>query len=228
MIVAHILIIEDDPDLGSRLKKNIELEGYRVSWVADGRLGMEAARAGSADLILLDLMLPQIDGLHILQSLRRDLNTVPVVILTAKVREAQRIDGFRAGCDDYIVKPFSLMELIARIRAVLRRSGFRETPSVIHSGVFTIDPAARTVVKNGALLTLTPRELDLLYTLASRPNQALSRGSLLEEVWGAETDVTDRTVDSHIASLRRKIEDNPDCPDRIQTVYKVGYRWTTD
>jgi DNA-binding response OmpR family regulator len=226
--VAHILIIEDDPDLGSRLQKNIELEGYRVTWVADGRSGMDAARSEAADLILLDLMLPLVPGMQILKAIRNDLNAVPVVILTAQGREAQRLEGFREGCDDYIVKPFSLMELIARIRAVLRRAGFHEIPSVVHSCGFMIDPAARTAAKNGSGLGLTPKELDLLYVLVAHPNQVLSRGSLLEEVWGSETDVTDRTVDSHIATLRRKIEDNPETPDRIQTVYKVGYRWTTD
>jgi DNA-binding response OmpR family regulator len=226
--VAHILIIEDDPDLGSRLKKNIELEGYRVSWVADGRSGMDAARAAAPDLIILDLMLPVINGMNILKALRREMNTVPVVILTAKSREAQRLEGFRAGCDDYIVKPFSLMELLARIRAVLRRAGIREIPSIVNSCGFTVDPGARTATKDGRAIALTPKEQDLLYTLMSHPNQALSRFALLEEVWGSEVDVTDRTVDSHIASLRRKIEINPEAPERIQTVYKVGYRWTTD
>jgi DNA-binding response OmpR family regulator len=227
-MMAHILIIEDDPDLGSRLKKNIELEGYRVSWAADGRTGLEAARAADADLIVLDLMLPLLDGMHILKALRRDLNSVPVMILTAKGREAQRLEGFRAGCDDYMVKPFSLMELLARIRAVLHRSGVREVPSVIHSCGYMVDPGARIAAKDGRTLVLTPKELDLLYTLMSHSNQALSRFALLEEVWGSEVDVTDRTVDSHIASLRKKIEVNPETPERIQTVYKVGYRWTTD
>jgi two-component system alkaline phosphatase synthesis response regulator PhoP len=226
--VAHILIIEDDPDLGSRLKKNIELEGYRVSWATDGRSGLTAAGAGTADLILLDLMLPLIDGMHILKTLRRDMNSVPVIIVTAKGKEAQRLEGFRAGCDDYIAKPFSLMELLARIRAVLRRSGIREVPSIVHSCGFMVDPSARLVMKDGHTISLTPKEQDLLYTLASHPNQALSRYALLEDVWGSEADVTDRTVDSHIASLRKKIEVNPDTPERIQTVYKVGYRWTTD
>jgi DNA-binding response OmpR family regulator len=226
--VAHILIVEDDPDLGSRLKKNIELEGYRVRLVADGRAGLDAARSGSPDLILLDLMLPVLDGLDVLKKLRGELDDVPVIILTARGREAERIEGFRAGCDDYLVKPFSLSELIARIRAVLRRSGFREIPSVLHTCGFMLDPGARMATRDGREVALTPKEFDLFYTLASHPNQALSRGALLDEVWGDETDVTDRTVDSHVAGLRRKIESNPESPERIQTVYKVGYRWTTD
>jgi len=199
-----------------------------VSWASDGRSGMEAARAATADLIILDLMLPLIRGMDILKTLRREMDTVPVIIVTAKSREMQRLDGFRAGCDDYIVKPFSLMELIARIRAVLRRAGIREVPSIVHSCGFMIDPGARVVTKDGRAVSLTPKEQDLLYTLACHPNQALSRFALLEEVWGSEVDVTDRTVDSHIASLRKKIEVNPEVPQRIQTVYKVGYRWATD
>lgn len=226
--MAHILIIEDDPDLGSRLKKNIEIEGYRVSWVCDGHSGLEAARSGTADLILLDLMLPYLDGMHIMKSLRKDMNPVPVIILTAKGKEMQRLEGFREGCDDYLIKPFPLMELIARIRAVLRRVGVREVPSIVHSGGFLIDPGARTVLRNGHEIALTPREFDLLYTLASHPNQALSRTALLDEVWGDEADVTDRTVDTHIAGLRRKIRGEAETSDPIQTVYKMGYRWSVD
>lgn len=225
--MAHILIIEDDPDLGARLRSNLELEGYSVSWVTDGRAGLASARAGRADLILLDLMLPYIDGLHILKELRRDLDPVPVMILTAKGRETQRLDGFRAGCDDYLVKPFSLMELLARVRAVLRRAGFREQPAIVHSCDVVIDPAARVATQDGRSLALTPREFDLLYTLASHPNQSLSRTALLEDVWNGDEDVTGRTVDTHIASLRRKLEPNPEAPTRIVTVYKVGYRWST-
>ena len=225
--MAHVLIIEDDPDLGARLKENLELEGYRVTLAADGRAGLEQARKGFADLILLDLMLPLLDGLHILKSLRRDLCQVPVIVVTAKGTEAHRIEGFRSGCDDYVVKPFSLMELIARVRAVLRRSGFRERPSVINCGGLVLDPVERTASLNGRSLSLSPREFDLLCMLASHPNQALSRTAMLEDVWGGDADVTDRTVDNHISSLRRKIEENPETPVRIITVYKVGYRWKT-
>ncbi|MDD5087556.1 MAG: response regulator transcription factor [bacterium] len=225
--MAHILIIEDDPDLGARLADNLKLEGYRVTLAADGRTGLDQARLGFADLILLDLMLPHLDGLHILKALRRDLCQVPVIILTAKGTEAQRIEGFRSGGDDYVVKPFSLMELIARVRAVLRRTGFRERPSVINSGGLMMDPAERTATLDGRSLALAPREFDLLYALAAHPNQALSRTALLEDAWGDDADVSGRTVDNHVASLRRKIEENPETPTRIITVYKVGYRWKT-
>jgi two-component system OmpR family response regulator len=223
--MPHILIIEDDPELGPLLQRNLQLEGYRVSLAPDGKAGMSAALNGSAQLIILDLMLPFVDGLHILKMLRRDMISTPVIILTAKGTEDERIDGFRAGCDDYVTKPFSLMELIARIRAVLRRLGYRETPSVIHSVGFIIDPHARSVLHNDSELPLAPKEFELLYILASHPDQALSRTFLLDEVWGEESEVTTRTVDAHVSALRHKIETNPEDPTRIVTVYKVGYKW---
>jgi len=223
--MAHILIIEDDPRLGPRLKRNLELSGYRVTLARNGRSGLDCALAGSANLIVLDLMLPLVDGLHILKKMRREHVNTPVIILTAKGSEAQRLEGFRSGCDDYVTKPFSLMELIARIRAVLRRSGYREKHSVINSAGAVIDPEARSVTSDGRDIELSPREFDLLYTLASHPNQALSRNYLLNEVWGEDSDVTNRTVDAHISYLRRKIELNPEAPARIITVYKVGYKW---
>ncbi len=226
--MAHILIIEDDTELGSLLERNLKLEGYRVTLVEDGRAGMKHAMSGSVQLIVLDLMLPYIDGLHILNRMRRELVNTPVVILTAKGTEAERLEGFCAGCDDYVTKPFSLMELIARIRAVLRRSGYREKPSVINSAGAVIDPYARIVSVDKREIELTPREFDLLYALASHPNQALSRTYLLDEVWGEDQDVTNRTVDTHISSLRHKLEANPDEPERIITMYKVGYKWQVE
>ena len=223
--MAHILIIEDDPRLGPRLKRNLELSGYRVTLARNGRSGLDCALVGSANLIVLDLMLPLVDGLHILKKMRREHVNTPVIILTAKGSEAQRLEGFRSGCDDYVTKPFSLMELIARIRAVLRRSGYREKHSVINSAGAVIDPEARSVTSVGRDIELSPREFDLLYALVSHPNQALSRNYLLNEVWGEDSDVTNRTVDAHISYLRRKIELNPEAPARIVTVYKVGYKW---
>jgi len=226
--MAHILIIEDDPKLGPMLERSLRFAGYRVSLATQGRSGINSALAGSAQLILLDLMLPYIDGLHILKAMRKELINTPVIILTAKGTEAERLEGFRAGCDDYVTKPFSLNELLARIRAVLRRSGYREKPSVINSAGVTIDPYARTLCVEERTVDLSYKEFELLYTLASRPNQALSRNYLLCEVWGDETDVTNRAVDTRILSLRRKIEPNPDAPERIVTVYKVGYKWNVE
>jgi DNA-binding response OmpR family regulator len=223
--MAQILIVEDDPELGSSLQYNFELEGYTVRTATDGRAGLAAALAGAADLILLDLMLPLVDGMHILKQLRSEGILTPVIIVSAKGTERDRLDGFREGCDDYLPKPFSLMELLSRVRAVLRRSGYRDRPQAIHSNGLSVDPGSRSALLNGTTLALSPKEFDLLYTLASRPRQALSRSHLLDEVWGEDCDVTTRTVDNHVASLRKKIEENPEEPARIVTVYKVGYRW---
>ncbi len=223
--MAKILIIEDDPYLGSLLQRNLKAEGYFVTLASDGRGGLEMAMSGSANLIVLDLMLPKVDGMHILKALRRDMINTPIIILTAKGEEAERIAGFKAGCDDYVTKPFSLMELIARIRATLKRSGHREIPSVINSAGIIIDPDSRSVTFNNNKMVLSPLEFDLLYTLASHPNQALSRNYLLDEVWGEDSAVSNRTVDTHVSFLRKKIENNPDDPERIVTVFRLGYMW---
>jgi len=225
--MAQILIIEDDPKLGPMLESSLQYAGYRVLLATQGRSGLETALNGSAQLIILDLMLPYVDGLHILKTMRRELINTPVIILTAKGTEAERLEGFRAGCDDYVTKPFSVMELIARIRAVLRRNGWREKPSVINSCGVMIDPGSHTVTVNGRNVDLSLMEFELLYTLASHPNQALSRNYLLDEVWGEESDVTHRAVDARILSLRRKIEIDAENPKQIITVYKVGYKWQT-
>lgn len=222
--MAHLLIIEDDPELGPRLKKNLELTGYRVSLARNGHSGLESALSGIADLILLDLMLPLIDGLHILNQIRKSGSEVPVIILTAKGSNAQKLEGFRSGCDDYVTKPFYLMELIARIRAVLKRSGYQESRQVLHSNGLMVDPVTRTVEQNGKQLELLPREFDLLYELASHPAQPLSREMLVNAVWGENADVTYRTVDSHIAYLRKKLGVG-DSKHQIVTVFKVGYKW---
>jgi len=225
--MAHILIIEDDPDLGPLLKLNLEREGYRVSLAVDGISGQEKALSGSADLIILDLMLPWLDGMHILKRLRRELDKTPVIILTAKGGEAIRLEGFRSGCDDYVPKPFSLMELIARVRAVLRRCGHSETPGVLHSGQIVIDPHSRNVEVGEERILLTPKEFDLLYVLVAHSDQALSRTHLLDEVWGEEADVTPRTVDNHILSLRKKLGLEDGGLPGIATVFKLGYKWVT-
>jgi DNA-binding response OmpR family regulator len=223
--MPHLLIIEDDPELGPRLCYNFELEGYRTSLAADGRSGLQSALEGASDLIILDLMLPLVDGMYVLRRMRELGLDKPVIILTAKGAEDDRLEGFRAGCDDYMAKPFSLRELISRVRAVLRRSGYRQKPSVIHCHGLSIDPEARVVTHSGERLTLAPREFDLLFLLASHPGQALSRSFLLDEIWGEDCDVTTRTVDNHVALLRKKIEPQTGCLPNIATVYKVGYRW---
>ncbi len=222
--MANILIIEDDPDLGPLLKLNLEREGYRVALAQTGRKGLSEALAGTADLIILDLMLPLMDGMHILQRLRKELYNTPVIILSAKGGEAVRLEGFRSGCDDFVAKPFSLMELISRISAVLRRSGYQKKSEVIHLGKFVIDPYRRELEINQRIIDLTPKEFDLLFELVSNRGQALSRTHLLEEVWGEDADITVRTVDNHIALLRKKLE-REGLENSISTVYKLGYRF---
>jgi len=226
--MPHILIIEDDPTLGPMLERSLHYSGYRTTLARNGKSGLETALSGSANLLILDLMLPLVDGLHILNRIRKDNITTPVIILTAKGEESERLDGFRAGCDDYVIKPFSLAELLERIKAVLRRSGYSEQPSVIHSACLMMDPDNRSVTFNENAISLSHREFDLLYALASHPNQALSRRFLLEHVWGDQSDVTTRAIDTRIASIRSQLEDDPDNPERIITVYKVGYMWKVD
>ncbi|MDP8208525.1 MAG: response regulator transcription factor [Candidatus Electryonea clarkiae] len=223
--MSHILIIEDDPRLGLRLKRNLELSGYRVTLARDGLEGWQRVREGSANLVLLDLMLPHLDGTTLLNRMRKERFMLPVIILTAKGQEAERIDGFRAGCDDYVTKPFSLLELIERVRAVLRRSGYREETPLLQIGDWRIDPEAHEVRFRELPVHLSPLEFDLLYLLMQHADHALSRHFLLNEIWGISAEVTDRTVDTHIAYLRRKFQELGEDPGRIVTVYKVGYKW---
>ncbi len=223
--MAHILIIEDDPRLGPRLQRNLELSGYRVTLASNGHSGLGSALAGTAHLIILDLMLPIIDGLHILKRIRREHINTPVIILTAKGTENERLDGFMAGCDDYVTKPFYLMELIARIRAVLRRIGHEEDSEVINSGGIVLDPESRAVTTHEASIEFSHREFDLLYALMSHPNQALSRKYLLNSVWSDSSDVSFRTIDAHVSYIRKKIEAEAQVQGQIVTVYKVGYMW---
>jgi len=220
-----ILIVEDDPMLGPRLKQNLELTGYCVSLAIDGGSGLTAALQGGADLILLDLMLPRLDGLSLLERLRREFIQTPVIILTAKGMEADRLDGFRAGCDDYVTKPFSMDELTARIKAVLRRSGYRNAPHAVSSGGLTLDPERLQASCFGQSIELRRREFDLLYQLVSRPNRPISRYALLDEVWGEDKDASVRTVDASVAHIRRKLEAIASLNASIETVYKVGYKW---
>lgn len=222
--MPHILIIEDDPRLGPRLKRNLELSGFQVALASNGHSGFDCALSCNADLIVLDLMLPVIDGMDILTKLRKKQIETPVIILTAKGAKSERLRGFRTGCDDYITKPFSLRELIARIRAVLRRSGYQERKTVINSSGFKVDPNSRSVTDSGEQIELTPREFDLVYALASHPNQALSRDYLINSVWGDDSKVTNRTVDAHISYLRQKLNSR----NSIHTVYKVGYMWSNE
>jgi DNA-binding response OmpR family regulator len=226
--VSTILIVEDNADLAYGLRNNLEIEGYAVDVAADGPSGLAQARTGRPDLVILDLMLPGLDGYRVLKALREDGHDMPVLILTAHGQEADKVRGFRLGADDYVTKPFGILELVARVAALLRRRGTPERAAGRRPrdrfGEIEIDPSTRTVYRRGEAVALTPMEFDLLVALVGRRGAVVSRLDLLHEVWGHASAVLTRTVDTHIAELRRKLEENPAIPRHILTVRKAGYR----
>ena len=226
--MTRVLVVEDNEDLAFGLRNNLEIEGYEVTVAADGEAGLEAALKGGNDLIILDLMLPGMDGLRVLRELRDGGIEVPVMVLTARGEEVDKVRGLRLGADDYVTKPFGVIELLARIEALLRRSGGSRTEDVIEIGDMTMDVAARVVSRGGRRVELAPRELDLLFAMVRNRDKVVSRQQLLTEVWGHTGEVVTRTVDTHVAELRRKLEADPSSPRYIQTVRKVGYRFDTE
>jgi two-component system, OmpR family, alkaline phosphatase synthesis response regulator PhoP len=227
--LTRILLIEDNPDLALGLRNNLEIEGYEVTTAADGRAGLEVLPEVNPDLLILDLMLPELDGFRVLKTLRQKAPTLPVLILTAKGEEADKVRGFRLGADDYVTKPFGLLELLARVERLLQRSPERREAhaAVRRFGRIEVDPSARTVRREARLVPLTPKELDLLLALLDAQGRAVSRLELLREVWGYSPAAVSRTVDTHVAELRRKLEDDPSSPRHILTVRKLGYRIDT-
>jgi len=223
--VARILVVEDNPQLAYGLRNNLEIDGHVVEWAADGPAGLEAAAAGEPDLVILDLMLPGMDGYRVLRSLRDRGIDVPVLILTAKGEEADKVMGFRLGADDYVTKPFSVLELLGRVSAILRRTGHGDAVGVTESfGDVEIRVDHGIVLRGGDEVHLTPKEFDLLLALVRRRGAVVNRVALLEEVWGYPAAVATRTVDTHIAELRRKLEECPAQPRHILTVHRRGYR----
>jgi DNA-binding response OmpR family regulator len=228
---ARILVIEDNADLAFGLRNNLEIEGYEVDVAADGIDGLARARERRADLIVLDLMLPGMDGYRVLRQLREDGLQTPVLILTARGEEADKVRGFRLGADDYVTKPFGLLELMARVAALLRRSHPAPGPTepvVYRFDEVEMDLSTRAVTRRGQPLALTPMQFDLLVALVRRRGALASRLELLKEVWGHSSAILTRTVDTHIAELRRKVEDDPANPRHILTVRKAGYRLKPD
>jgi DNA-binding response OmpR family regulator len=226
--MTRILIVEDNRDLARGLANNREVEGLAVEIAPDGRTGLERARAGAPELVILDLMLPDLDGYRVLEALREEGSDVPVLILTARGDEADKVLGFRFGADDYVTKPFGLLELIGRVRALLRRSGAlgdARTAARIRLGEIEIVPATRGVFRRGVPVVLRPKEYDLLMALVRRRGAIVPRRDLLREVWAYDPDVVSRTLDTHVAELRRKLEDDPARPKYLITVRKTGYRW---
>ena len=225
---ARILIVEDNPNLAYGLRTGLEIEGYEVQVAEDGEGGLERARAWKPDLVMLDLMLPGMDGYRVLRALRDGGSEVPVLILTARGEEADKVLGFRLGADDYVTKPCGVLELLARVGALLRRSRMADHRAPLEAmerfGSVEINPSSRTVAKGGTAVALSPKEFDLLLALVRRRGAVASRVELLREVWGHRVEVMTRTVDIHIAELRRKLEDDPSQPRHILTVWKAGYR----
>lgn len=223
----HILVVEDEPSLRQLLTANFGFEGYSVEAAADGGPALQAHASRHADLIVLDLMLPLMDGFSVLKFLRSRKDEVPVLMLTARGEEADRLQGLGLGADDYLVKPFSLLELLARVKAILRRTQPPELPTTRRSGPFCFDLNRMEVRRRGGeLLDLTSREFRLLGILLSHPNRTHSRAELLQLAWEPDARPSVRTVDVHIANLRRKLGEEEGAP-WIATVGGEGYRWAS-
>jgi len=225
--MARVLVVEDQRDLAALLVHNLELEGLDVRAVGDGREVLDLVRAWVPDLLILDLMLPGLDGFEVLRGVRGHTHDLPVLILSARGEEQDKIRGFRLDADQYVTKPFSLVELLERVHALLRRGARGSSnghSALVSFGDIAIDETSRTVRRGGTLVTLPPKAFDLLLALARRDGRVASRMELLREVWGYGPLVLSRTVDSHVAELRRKLEADPANPRHIITVFKTGYR----
>ena len=228
------LVVEDDTDIAHLLDVNLrELCGH-IDVVHDGVQGLACAMAHAYDLIILDLRLPHMDGLEVCRRLREQARYTPILMLTAKSSELDRVLGLELGADDYLTKPFSLLELAARVKAILRRAQLTRSPNPsirtqrIHSGALVIDMDTREVALSGHSVTLTAREFDLLAYFAAHPGRVYTRAQLLDAVWGHAHDGYEHTVNSHINRLRAKIENNPAKPDFVRTVWGVGYKFAGD
>jgi two-component system alkaline phosphatase synthesis response regulator PhoP len=225
MSMANLLLVEDNADLAYGLRNNLEIDGHSVDTVETGEAALERVRHRAPDLIVLDLMLPNLDGYQVLRRLRADGHEMPVLILTARTQEADKVLGFRLGADDYVTKPFGVLEVLARIAALLRRANrYASLKAIERFGEIEVNRDTRTVVRAGRPVELSPMEFALLIALMARRGATASRLDLLQEVWGHSAAVVTRTVDTHIAELRRKLERHPAHPVHILTVRKVGYR----
>ena len=226
---ARVLVIEDNPALAEGIAYNLRHEGYEPRIAEDRNVGLSAVREWDPHLVILDLMLPGIDGYQVLESMRREGHRAPVLILTARAEEADKVRGFRLDADQYVTKPFGVLELLERVASLLRRANGREPATgreaSIRFGDIVVDTAARVVSRRGRACGLTPKAYELLLALIRRQGAVAGRVELLTEVWGYGAFVMSRTVDSHIAELRRKLEADPANPRHILTVWKVGYRF---
>lgn len=230
--MTRVLVIEDSSDLAEGLRFNLELEGYSVKVAEDGNTGLAAAREWEPDLVILDLMLPGIDGYQVLRSLRADGRQTPVLILSARGEESDKVRGFQLDADQYVTKPFGLIELLERVKSLLRRTRTRTDvvengsgAGLIAFGDVSVDPASRTVTRSGEAVSLTPKAYELMMALVKRKGAVATRVELLREVWDHRAIVLTRTVDSHMAELRKKLEHDPADPKHFITIWKVGYRF---
>ena len=229
----RILIVEDDVHIANLLRMHLRDEGYEVTHAASGDEGVRLLESGQWDALVLDLMLPGVDGLEICRRARAMTRYTPIIITSARASELHRILGLELGADDYLAKPFSMLELVARVKALLRRVEAMAQNARIDAGAIEvaglrIDPVARTALVEGRPLELTPREFDLLYFFARHPDQVYSRMELLNQVWGHQHDGYEHTVNTHINRLRNKIEHDPAAPKRILTVWGRGYKLASD
>ncbi len=227
-MAKKILVVDDEERLVSLVKAYLEQEGYRVATAKDGKEALIAARTEKPDLIILDIMMPEMDGYEFMRLHRREQNT-PIILLTAKVDKDDKVVGLELGADDYVTKPFRPRELLARIRAVLRRSGETEpTAETLHHADITLDRESHNVRVGESFVNLTPSEFDLLAVLMSSPGRVFSRLDLLDHIQGVAYGGYERTIDVHIKNLRSKIEPDPRSPRYIETIYGVGYRFTRE
>jgi len=223
--MSRILIVEDEPGIAFTLENDLQTEGYEIAVVPDGAEAVRRARAEAFDLILLDVMLPNKDGFEVCRELRRGGLSTPIIMLTAKTQEAEKILGLDVGADDYVTKPFSPRELRARIRALLRRSTPENGSEVLRFGNCELDLARFELRRNGQRIDATHTELKLLTAFLRNKGRVLTREALLEDVWGSGVFVTDRVVDNHIVALRKKIEGDPTVPKHLISIRGMGYRF---
>ncbi len=227
---ARIMVVEDDKDIVELVRYNLEKDGYQVTASGDGATGLAQIRKSPPDLLILDLMLPKLSGLEICREIRRDdrLGRLPILMLTARGEEADRVVGLELGADDYVTKPFSPRELVARVKALLRRvQPPGDEAKLLEIGGLRVDPISYRAQREGRTLPLSTLEFRLLYYLASRPNRVFSRDQLLDAVWGTDRFVTPRSVDVYVRRLREKVERNPERPEYLKTVRGAGYLFET-
>jgi two-component system alkaline phosphatase synthesis response regulator PhoP len=224
----RVLVVEDDPAMALALRDGFQFEGHSVLLAADGAEGLRLASQAEVDLVVLDVMLPKLSGLDVCRQLRAARSDLPILLLTARSQETDKVEGLRLGADDYVTKPFSFVELMARVEALVRRARRREEPEALRFGDVAVDFRRLQATRDGRPLELSPREFALLACFAARPGEVVSREQLLQVVWGYEHLPATRTVDVHIAKLRRKVEPDPAEPRFLLTVHGRGYRFAPE